>query len=185
MSERRIILDLCGGTGAWSKPYADAGYDVWLVTLPTNDVREFSPPPKVHGILAAPPCTEFAVSGARWWSKKPPHLLRDAIGVVQACMRIIGQGKPDWWALENPVGRLKSWMGQPAWSFQPWEYGDKQFKRTLIWGTAKKPTPTVLVAPPRTKQTQRVWHMAPSPERTALRSVTPPHFAEAFFRANP
>ena len=30
----KIILDLCGGTGAWSKPYKDAGYDVKLITLP-------------------------------------------------------------------------------------------------------------------------------------------------------
>ncbi len=30
--EMRIILDLCGGTGAWSKPYADAGYNVHVIT---------------------------------------------------------------------------------------------------------------------------------------------------------
>ena len=30
----KIILDLCGGTGSWSKPYRDAGYDVRVITLP-------------------------------------------------------------------------------------------------------------------------------------------------------
>lgn len=32
----KIILDLCGGTGSWSKPYKDAGYDVRVITLPTK-----------------------------------------------------------------------------------------------------------------------------------------------------
>ena len=40
----KIILDLCGGTGAWSKPYKDAGYDVRVVTAPEWDVREYMMP---------------------------------------------------------------------------------------------------------------------------------------------
>lgn len=59
--ERRIVLDLCGGTGAWSAPYREAGYDIRLITLPDWDVRFYEPPAGVHGILAAPPCTEFAL----------------------------------------------------------------------------------------------------------------------------
>jgi hypothetical protein len=46
----KIIRDLCGGTGAWSKPYKEAGYDVWLVTLPEYDVRSYRPPENVYGI---------------------------------------------------------------------------------------------------------------------------------------
>jgi len=56
----KIILDLCGGTGAWSKPYAEAGYDVRNITLPDYDVRTYEPPDDVYGILAAPPCTIFS-----------------------------------------------------------------------------------------------------------------------------
>ena len=37
-NSHKIILDLCGGTGAWSKPYANAGYDVRVITLPDYDV---------------------------------------------------------------------------------------------------------------------------------------------------
>lgn len=181
---KRIILDLCGGTGAWSRPYAEAGYDVRLVTLPEWDVRTYQPPSEVHGVLAAPPCTEFAVSGARWWATKPPAKLAAALEVWAACRRICDLALA-WWALENPVGRLHVWAGSPAWTFHPWEYGDNQFKRTLIWGTAKRPTPTVTVEPKRTKENQRVWRAAPSPERSALRSITPPGFARAFFEANP
>jgi hypothetical protein len=36
---QKIILDLCGGTGAWSRPYAEAGYDVRNITLPDYDVQ--------------------------------------------------------------------------------------------------------------------------------------------------
>ena len=181
----RIILDLCGGTGAWSAPYRAAGYDVRVVTLPEQDVRDYVPPCDVHGILAAPPCTEFAVSGARWWKSKPPNLLVEAVEIWSACMRIITRCDPAWWALENPVGRLRKWAGPPAWSFHPWEYGDAQFKRTMIWGTAMKSPPVVLVAPARTADNQQVWRAVPSPERATLRSITPPGFARAFFEANP
>jgi len=37
----KIILDLCGGTGAWSKPYKEAGYDVRLITLPDYDILNY------------------------------------------------------------------------------------------------------------------------------------------------
>lgn len=51
----KIILDLCGGTGAWSRPYKEAGYDVRNITLPKYDVRTYQPPENVYGILSAPP----------------------------------------------------------------------------------------------------------------------------------
>ena len=51
----RVILDLCGGTGAWSKPYKEAGYDVRVITLPEQDVRLLELPENVYGVLAAPP----------------------------------------------------------------------------------------------------------------------------------
>ena len=57
---KKVILDLCGGTGSWSNPYKNAGYDVRLVTLPENDVRDYIPPKNVYGILAAPPCDQFS-----------------------------------------------------------------------------------------------------------------------------
>ncbi len=65
----KVIFDLCGGTGSWSKPYKDAGYDVRRVDIDTNriDVRLMELPAQaIHGVLAAPPCTVFANSGARW-----------------------------------------------------------------------------------------------------------------------
>ena len=39
-NNNKIILDLCGGTGSWSKPYKDAGYDVRVITLPEYDIHD-------------------------------------------------------------------------------------------------------------------------------------------------
>lgn len=185
-NSQRIILDLCGGTGSWSKPYRDAGYDVRLVTLPDNDVRTYVPPENVHGILAAPPCTEFAVSGARWWATKDLSLLREAISVTRACLSIIEKTSPTWWALENPIGRIRKCvpeLGRPLLVFDPYDYGDGYTKRTVLWGRFKVPPFTTArgVAPLGSKM-----HLVPpGPKRQEIRSSTPPGFARAFFEANP
>lgn len=180
-----IIIDLCGGTGAWSAPYRAAGYDVRLVTLPDIDVRAYTPPAGVHGVLAAPPCTEFASSGARWWATKDPALLAVALDVIDACMGIIHIVDPVWWALENPVGRLRRLrtdvLGAPRLVFDPCDYGDPYTKKTLVWGRFVLPK-TAPVAP---EAKNRIHHCPPGPARQRIRSITPPGFARAFFEANP
>lgn len=185
---KRVILDLCAGTGAWSQPYVEAGYDVRRVTLPESDVTLYEPPPDVWGILAAPPCTEFAVTGARWWSGKPPGLLRQALRVVIGCLRIIALADPHWWALENPVGRLSAYLGPPTMWFHPADYGDAWTKKTLLWGRFAKPVPLALSAlPERQCKHGTYWLHCATGGRRAMgpRSVTPPGFARAFFEANP
>jgi len=179
INSSKIILDLCGGTGAWSKPYLDAGYDVRVITLP-EDVRIYRPPKEVHGILAAPPCTEFAGSGARWWKDKDVSLLYDALSIVDACLRIILVCNPAWWALENPVGRLKDWIGEPEMYFQPCWYGDPYTKKTGLWGKFNKPERNYV----EPVEGSKMHLLPPSEDRTALRSITPPGFAKAFFEAN-
>lgn len=186
----RVILDLCAGSGAWSEPYVQAGYDVRRVTLPTGDVRLREYPNRmalIHGILAAPPCTKFANSGARW--TRTDDELREALAVVDACLRavIAAQlaGTLAWWALENPVGKLRRYLGPPQFSFQPNEYGDPYTKRTLLWGKFAPPLRTLVEAPVAASEGSKMWKLPPSPERQALRSVTPAGFAQAFFEANP
>lgn len=207
----RVILDLCGGTGAWSKPYADAGYDVRNISLPEYDVRTYWPPKRVWGVLAAPPCTEFAVSGTRWWKTKPPALLTEALKVVRACMGIIAETELAWWALENPVGRLSSFIGKWRYTFQPYDYGDPWTKRTCIWGMHNIPIkspvapvgawmgshaggkplgivdhPLMLLEPDAVfLPPDWVHKLPPSADRAVLRSITPPGFAKAFCEANP
>lgn len=164
---QKIILDLCGGSGSWSRPFALAGYDVRLLTLPEYDVTkirkvylsglpylllknnsktgpgrfEYIPIYAVWGILAAPPCTEFSVLNC----KAEPRARKPEKGmvVVDACLQIIAWCKPAWWALENPVGYLREYLAAkhlfPSLTFQPWEYGDPWTKRTDIWGAFNVP----------------------------------------------
>ena len=172
------ILDLCGGTGSWSAPYREAGYDVRVVTLP-EDVRLYEPPENVHGILAAPPCTVFAGSGACWPRTEEDML--QGLSVVDACVRIVTATKPVWWCLENPVGKLKRWLGPWQMIFQPYEYGDPYTKKTCLWGKFNHP----LKRPVEPTEGGKMHRLPPSEERAALRSVTPPGFAKAFFEANP
>lgn len=174
----KIILDLCGGTGSWSAPYRRSKYyDVRLITLPT-DVRTWIPPKDVYGILAAPPCTMFASSGARW--PRTDAQMLEALSIADACARIILTANPVFWALENPIGKLQRWFGKPKMYFQPYEYGDPYTKRTALWGYFNIP----IKNPVEPTEGGKIWRMAPSPERQAKRSITPSGFAKAFYEAN-
>ena len=194
----KIILDLCGGTGAWSKPYKDAGYDVRLITLPEYDVRTYEPPKNVYGILAAPPCTDF--------SRAKSTKLRDFQGgmeIVKACLEIIWRtqieqkGKLTFWVVENPMGLLRRFLGRPETKIQPWWYGDFHSKDTDLWGWFNEPVRVVHDRPifverayhnknskyySNPKKPKEYAHMKLS--RGDIRSITPPGFAKAFFKAN-
>ena len=176
----KIILDLAGGTGAWSEPYKKAGYTVFNITLPDYDVRTYKPPENVYGILAAPPCDHLAGSGARWWEEKGEEALFAGLETVDACMRIILISKPKFWALENPVGRLVHYLGKPKMYFDPCDFGDAYTKKTALWGEFAIPEKKKV----KPKGKNPIWYMPPGEKRKELRSITPKGFAEAFFRAN-
>lgn len=139
----KIILDLCGGTGAWSKPYRDAGYDVRNITLPEFDVRFYFPPTDVYGILSAPPCSQFSFARTK---AKNPRNLEKGMKIVIACLNIIWECqyniKKDtqkypalkFWALENPRGMLNWFLGKPAFEFNPFDFGDNYKKKNLFVG---------------------------------------------------
>lgn len=189
---RRTIIDLCSGTGSWSKPYSDAGYKVINVTLPKFDVRAYTPPRRVHGILAAPPCTHFTNSGSQYWKTKDQdgRTLTD-LEIVTACLKIIAISKPRWWALENPVGRLRRWLGPPDMYFNPCDYGDPYTKKTCLWGIFNEPrknpvTPEFVTAKNGDRYSKIHWSTGGKSDKTKeLRSITPPGFAKAFMEANP
>ena len=210
----KIILDLCGGTGSWSKYYKDNGYDVRVITLPDYNVLTYEPPKNVYGILAAPPCTMFSIVRNDKTAKKPRDL-KGGMEIVNACLRIIhtclydnfrvGQGLK-FWALENPAsGYLKRFLGKPAMIFEPYEYGDPYTKKTALWGEFKEPKKNIVE--PRnfehptskgcrdfTKCVEYYADLKQIPEgylqktglskRTVLRSMTPLGFAKAFYEAN-
>jgi len=196
--KNKFILDLCGGTGGWSEPYRKAGYRVIIVDPladsknPKNfcgTVQKFIDSGvlrdlKVHGVLFGPPCTEFAGSGARWWKSKNPKLLKDAIQVVLDGLKIINLVQPEWWAMENPVGRLARMVpGAGKWvmTFNPNDYGDPYTKRTCLWGKFDLNLKRNWVEPTEGSQMHK---LPPGPDRWRLRSITPKGFANAFFNAN-
>ena len=195
----KIILDLCGGTGSWSKPYKDNGYDVRNITLPDYDVRTYIPPKNVYGILAAPPCTKF--SKACWNIKKKDRDFKSGMVEVRACLNIIWaiqeKGAPlEFWVLENPMGYLNRFFGHPVYYFQPWWFGERSFlatKRTYLWGYFNQPVRTIrnrtipFISPHTSKRDlvnsereNKGWYKA-NAER---RAITPPGFAKEFYEVN-
>lgn len=183
-----LILSLFDHSGEWSRPYAEAGYLVERVDLKEGqDVRLLRFPGIVHGILAAPPCTAFAVSGAQYWrAKDRTGETLAGLALVDAALRLVVVCRPVWWALENPVGRLVRWLGPPRYRFDPCDHGDPYTKRTLLWGEFNLPRQN-RVEPVRSCA-QGSWiqrHGGRSERTKELRSVTPAGFARAFFEANP
>jgi hypothetical protein len=190
----KIILDLCGGTGAWSRPYREAGYDARLITLPDNDVLTYEPPENVYGILAAPPCTQFSLART---TASTPRNFDDGMAIVQTCLCIIWKCRKEhklgFWAMENPRGLLRQFLGQPAFEFEQWEFGDHGVKPTDIWGWFRKPIKTVIDRPenltrkyPCGSSMSAYWNQKPPDglTRADMRAITPPGFAQAFFKAN-
>jgi len=175
-----LILDLCGGTGAWSDPYRQAGYRVELIDiLNGRDVRLVQRMRGVHGILAAPVCTVQSYARNRY----PPSEaeLLASLAVVDACVRVVFAHLEylKWWALENPRNKLRRYLGPARLEFEQWEYGDAGVKPTCIWGDftvpMKQPKPRTKVS---TWQTKRQ-------NADPADAITPKGFAQAFYEANP
>lgn len=198
MNSQKIILDLCGGTGSWSKPYKDAGYDVRLITLPYHDVRHFIVDRElkncienVHGILAAPPCTMFSLART---TAKTPRDFNAGMEVVGACLHIIWAVRENpnshlkFWALENPCGYLRQFLGKPALTFHPCDYGDPYTKKTDLWGYFKEPKKNPIQLTEEQKQKCAI-NNRDLPHgikgQANRRAITPQGFSKAFFEANP
>lgn len=192
----RVILSLCDQTGSWPRYYREAGYDVRLVDLAQGqDVRLLTYPGRAHGILAAPPCTVFANIGARW--PRTDDEMREGLSVVDACLRLVAACRPAWWCLENPVGKLRRYLGPPTMTFNPCDFGDPYTKRTCLWGDFVPPVPAGLwttTRPVEPSEGSKIHRMAGTArslppevrERNRLaRSATPLGFSKAFFEANP
>lgn len=187
--EERIILDLEGGSGAWSRLYVEARYDVRNITLPYWDITdertvEYCCELNVYGILFALDCTVAANSGARWFWQRITAEVWDWMVQYRKGMRIIEhhrrKGNLKFWCLENPVGRLRLAEGDPVMIFNPCDYGDPYTKATLLWGDFNIPVYN-RVEP---SEGSKIHKYPPLTNRKDLRAITPPGFAKAFFEAN-
>lgn len=165
VNSKKVILDICGGTGAWSKYYKENGYDVRVLTLPETDIMDWTNKNmievarlindnKVYGILVAPPCTDFSIARNDKTAKRPRDL-KSAMKIVNQCLSIIHlclynpyrikENSLKFWALENPYsGYLKRFLGKPALVFEPYEYGDPYTKKTALWDMFNEPKKNIV-----------------------------------------
>ena len=184
------IISLFDYSGNWSNPYKEAGFDVFRVDIKLEidilSVVKEDFPSNIYGILAAPPCTDFAGSGAQYWKAKDADgRTEKSLALIDKTLEIVSwYPSLKFWVLENPVGRLQKLrpqLGKP-WYFQPHWYGDPWTKKTGLYGNFNKNLPRVDVKP---DPNSWIMKLGGKSERTKeLRSMTPPGFAMAFFLAN-
>ena len=136
-----------------------------------GDIREVDLS-KFQLMIAHPPCTHLAISGARWFSSKDPQLQLDALAFVQYHL----DAPVEKIALENPISVISSKIRKPDQIIHPWMFGYPASKATCLW----------LKNLPKLKQThfeQWFWSEVhwegPSKNRAKNRSRTIPEIAIA------
>lgn len=146
---------------------------------------------RVAFVAAFPPCTDMAVSGARWFAAKrtaDPMFQAKAVAVAEQC-RTFGQLSGARWFVENPVSVLSSAFGKPDHTFHPHDYsaleaGDNYLKRTCLWTGGGFTMPAPQRDPMLGEPDDRIHKAPPGPGRANFRSATPMGFARAVFAAN-
>ena len=115
-------------------------------------------------LVAHPPCTHLAVSGARWFKEKVQEQA-EALDFV----RLLMDAPVARIALENPVSVISSRIRKPDQVIQPWQFGHGETKATCLWLKGlPKLTPTNIVEGREAK----VHRMPPGPDRWKERSRT-------------
>lgn len=135
-------------------------------------------------MIAFPPCTHLAGSGARWFHEKQAEQ-QEALAFVH---ELLNAPIPKI-ALENPVGIISTRIRKPDQIIQPYDFGHDASKRTCLWLKTLPPlTPTSHVDCRVLENGKRVWgnqtpsgqnKLGPSPDRAKLRSITYEGIAEA------
>ncbi|MCK9602974.1 MAG: DNA cytosine methyltransferase [Candidatus Omnitrophica bacterium] len=122
-------------------------------------------------MVAHPPCTHLAVSGARWFKEKQKEQ-EEALAFV----RVLLNAPIEKICLENPIGILSTKIRKPEQIIQPWQFGHGETKATCLWlKNLPQLKPTNIVA----GREGRVWKEPPSEERWKNRSRTYTGIADA------
>ena len=136
-----------------------------------NYLRHFNKLQEWDMLIAFPPCTHLAVSGARWFKGKQKEQFA-ALAFVSALLaapiaRI---------ALENPIGIISTRIQKPDQIIQPWQFGHGETKATCLWlKNLPLLQPTSIVE----GRKPRVHHEPPSKDRWKNRSRTYQGIADA------
>lgn len=188
---RGLVLSLFDLTGNMVRPWADAGYETLCIDIQRDgtDILRWLPPRTEYRIVFAfPPCTDLAVSGARWFKDKGLSGLASAIELVERARDICEwSGAP--WMLENPVSTLSSYWRQPDHTFHPWQFAghepaDHYTKKTCLWTGGGFLMPEAHPLADAGDPDDRIHKAPPGAGRANFRSATPMAFARAVFLAN-
>lgn len=229
---KKIIISLFDYSGAWSKPYKDNGFEVKQIDIkngidiltwdyekefsgisnisnsPNNDISKAA---SVCGIIAAIPCTDFALTGAASFAKKDKDgTTAKSILLAEKTLEIIRYfGDHHWgyygglydkedteffWCIENPMTRIHKLVpeiGSLKFRFSPNEFAqysdnpesNQYSKQTWLFGTFKNPIKKTLPS----LITGLKWKdskRGDKEKKSELRSITPDGFAKAFYKAN-
>jgi hypothetical protein len=173
-------LVACEFSGIVRDAFAVRGHDAW-----SCDVLPSEKPGTKHYerdvleilelgwdlMIAHPPCTHLAVSGARWFKDKVTEQ-HAALAFVQ---QLLNAPIPKI-ALENPISIISTRIRQPDQIIQPWQFGHGETKATCLWLKNLLPLqPTTIVD----GRLARVHRLPPSATRWKERSRTYPGIAEA------
>jgi len=184
-------------------PWAEAGYRCYCVDINQNpenrrqhknieyvesDIHTYLPPrAEYKAVFAFPPCTDVAVSGARWFEDKGLNGLASAVKNFERARQIAEWAEPDIWMVENPVSTLSTYWREPNYTFHPYEYDgyteqDNAYsKKTCLWTNDA-------FTEPETDEVEeyndRIHKMPPSEDRARMRSKTPEGFAQAVYESN-
>jgi site-specific DNA-cytosine methylase len=177
------ILVACEESQAVTKEFRKRGHEVY-----SCDIEPCSgghPEWHIHGdvipllgnnwdmIIAFPPCTHLAVSGARWVPEKRADGRQQ--GAIEFFMQIANCACEKI-AIENPIGIMSTEWRKPDQIIQPWQFGHGETKATCLWLKGlPKLVPTDIVS----GREARIHKMPPSADRAKLRSKTFPGIAAA------
>lgn len=203
-NDNPVVLSLFDYSGNMVRPWAEAGYECCAVDIKHDgteteeigqgsityveaDITEYLPPRREYAmVFGFPPCTNMAVSGARWFKDKGLEGLAEGIELVEHA-RNIAEWSDAPWMIENPVSTLSTYWRKPDYSFHPYEYDefterDEAYsKKTCLWTSDDFEMPSIDAAE---EYDDRIHKMAPSEDRSEKRAETPIGFARAVFQAN-
>lgn len=173
------VLVACEYSGTVRDAFIRAGHDAMSCDLLPTDVEGPHYQGNVLDILgngwdmmiAHPPCTHLAVSGARWFKDKQVEQ-QEALEFVRALLA----APIKYIALENPVSIISSRIRKPDQIIQPWQFGHGETKATCLW---LKNLPALVPTDIVSGREARVHKMPPSADRWKLRSKTYQGIADA------
>lgn len=174
------ILIACEFSGVVREAFNKIGHEAWSCDLiPCDDDSHFHYQGDVLKILdyhwdmmiAHPPCTHLAVSGARWFK----HKIVEQKKAKEFFLKLIN-ANIEKIAVENPVSIMSSAYRKPDQIIQPWMFGHGETKKTCLWlKNLPKLIPTQIVE----GREPRIHKMPPSKDRGKLRSITYQGIADA------